>query len=145
MNKPIENKTENKTRKISISGIILFIFSSMIVIGLWIWLWTSGMEKHEKTMAEYDAKTKQQITESELVREFVEDKSIVDVEYDHYRTSDADYDFTVTVEDSEGHSETKTFKGYCYKVLNSTDTYWHIDISDYGYITIHRPQIYTSK
>ena len=151
MSKSTEAETENKTRKISASDKILFtlfIFSFITFIVLFTSGWSSFEERREKAMAEYDAKAEQRIAASELVREFVKDKSVIDVEYEHNREffneNDA-YDFTVTVENSDGQSETKTFKGYCYRVWDSTDTCWHIDISDYGCITIYRPQTYTSK
>ena len=93
------------------------------------------------------AEKEERIERANVVREFVEDKSIIDADipYRHILNSDTGYDMTITVMDSDGNLETRTFEEYQYTMLDSTDDHWHITITDGGYITVYEPLNYTSK
>lgn len=96
-----------------------------------------------------DARTQKEerIERANVVREFVEDKSIIeaDIPYRHILNNGPGYDMTITVMDSDGNLETKTFEEYKYAMSSSTDEHWHIDVTSDGYITVYTPLVYTSK
>lgn len=147
MSESVETKTENKTNNVSVLDNVLFIVIVVFVIAFFVWFIVFNVKSYKADMSAAEIVKEQRIAASELVREFVENKSVVDVECERYMFVHQDdvYDFTVTVEDSDGHSETKTFIAYPYVVLDSTDTFWHIDITKDGRIKIYEPKVYISK
>ena len=147
MSKLTEKETENKLSNWSTFDNILFISVFILVVAFWIWFTIFCVKNYKVDIAAAEIEKEQRIAACELVREFVENKSVVDVKCERHIFGHQDdvYDFTVTVEGPEGQSETKTFTDYHYIVLDSTDTFWHINVTKDGYIEIYEPKVYTSN
>ena len=124
MGKLTEKETENKLSNWSTFDNILFISVFILVIVFWIWFTIWCVKGYKMDIAAAETAKEQRIAACELVREFVENKSVVNVECERHIFGHQDdvYNFTVTVEGPEGQSETKTFTDYQYIVFEDTET-----------------------